>query len=290
MKNEYVKFQYLFTKVFVSEDSIQVKSVGKNLSFKKGNVRSVSTGSLSRKARINIGGKKDIEVQFGNKNDLHNFTDFLNGTKSFTDLKNIYGTVDVSLVTKGTFFSRRNANIFGIIFFLGALGSLTNSLWLALVYLLAGLLIFPKTYDLLRSKANFNLSKNGRVIASFVLLMIAGIVFTSTHSPTQSSSSSNTSGNAPSPERTTTDRRITSIVFAEDVIKNILKSPSIAKFVDVQAYELSNEKDVWAVNGYVDSQNSFGALIRTQWEVQLDYRDGKGGTVKSILFDGKRIL
>ena len=62
------------------------------------------------------------------------------------------------------------------------------------------------------------------------------------------------------------------------------------KFVDVKAYELSDQKDVWAVNGYVDSQNSFGAMIRSQWEVQLDYRDGKGGAVKSVLFDGKKVL
>ena len=81
----------------------------------------------------------------------------------------------------------------------------------------------------------------------------------------------------------------TMIPFAEYVIEGILKAPSTADFVGVKAYELSNEKDVWAVNGYVDSQNSFGAMIRSQWEVQLDFRDGKGGAVKSILFDGKKI-
>lgn len=84
------------------------------------------------------------------------------------------------------------------------------------------------------------------------------------------------------------EKETQSIVFAENKIENILKSPSTAKFVEVKAYELSNMKDVWAVNGYVDSQNSFGATIRNQWEVQLDYRDGKGGTVKSILLDGKK--
>ncbi len=90
-------------------------------------------------------------------------------------------------------------------------------------------------------------------------------------------------------EQVTKNREIISTVFAKEVIKGILKSPSTAKFVDVMAYELSNEKDVWAVNGYVDSQNSFGAMIRSQWEVQLDYRDGKDGTVISILFDGKKM-
>jgi hypothetical protein len=85
------------------------------------------------------------------------------------------------------------------------------------------------------------------------------------------------------------DRKTTSIVFAEKIIKDTLKSPATAKFTDVQAYELSNEKDVWAINGSVDSQNSFGAIIRNTWEVQLDYRDGKGGTVKSVMFDGKKV-
>lgn len=110
------------------------------------------------------------------------------------------------------------------------------------------------------------------------------------NSSTPSSSSNNTSVNTLSPEQTTSNRKVMSIVFAEDVIKKNLKAPSTTKFVDVQAYELSNLKDVWAVNGYLDSQNSFGAMIRNQWEVQLDYRDGKGGTVKSILLDGEKIL
>jgi len=103
------------------------------------------------------------------------------------------------------------------------------------------------------------------------------------------SSNENTSTPETIAQKAEKDREINSIVFAESVIKKILKAPSTAKFVDVEAYELSNEKDVWAVNGSVDSQNSFGAMIRNQWEVQLDYRDGKGGTIKSVLFDGKKI-
>lgn len=85
------------------------------------------------------------------------------------------------------------------------------------------------------------------------------------------------------------ERETDSIVFAESIIKKILKAPSTANFVDVRAFELLSEKDVWSVSGYVDSQNSFGAMIRSQWEVQLDWSDGKGGTVKSIFFDGKKI-
>ncbi|MBU0999154.1 hypothetical protein KKG24_02500 [Patescibacteria group bacterium] len=121
-----------------------------------------------------------------------------------------------------------------------------------------------------------------------VMLFFIGVVKMSSSSPSTSSVSSIPS--TPSPEQAKKDREIMSIVFAKSVIEKTLKAPSTAKFVDVQAYELSNLKDVWAVNGYVDSQNSFGAMIRSQWEVQLDYRDGKGGSVKSVLFDGKKIL
>lgn len=85
------------------------------------------------------------------------------------------------------------------------------------------------------------------------------------------------------------NREINSIGFAESLIEGSLKAPSTAKFSGVKAYELSDQKDVWVVNGYVDSQNGFGAMIRSSWEVQLDYRDGKGGEIKSILLDGKKI-
>ena len=129
------------------------------------------------------------------------------------------------------------------------------------------------------------------LVVIVVLLFFIGIFNMGSYTPSSSSSSSSSpSVSTPSPEEIKNKRRIESIVFAESVIEKTLKAPSTAKFVDVEAYELSNLKDVWAVNGYVDSQNSFGAMIRSQWEVQLDYRDGKGGTVKSILFDGEKIL
>ncbi len=127
------------------------------------------------------------------------------------------------------------------------------------------------------------------VLTVLVLLFSIGVLKIGSSTPS-TSSPTNTTESTPSPEQVARERKTISIVFAEDVIKKILKAPSTAKFVDVEAYELSTEKDVWAVNGYVDSQNSFGAMIRNQWEVQLDYREGKGGTVKSILFDGQKML
>jgi hypothetical protein len=100
------------------------------------------------------------------------------------------------------------------------------------------------------------------------------------------------SPSSPTPATTSTgieNREINSMGFAEYVIKDLLKSPSTAEFSKTKAYELSDQKDVWVVNGYVDSQNGFGAMIRSSWEVQLDYRDGKGGEIKSVILDGKKI-
>ena len=120
-----------------------------------------------------------------------------------------------------------------------------------------------------------------KILAGFIVCIFIGVIFSGGLGSKNSSVSSQ--------EQAISERKTISIVFAKSVIEDILKAPSTAKFVDVNAYELSNLKDVWAVNGYVDSQNSFGAMIRSQWEVQLDYRDGKGGTVKSVLFDGKKM-
>ena len=125
-----------------------------------------------------------------------------------------------------------------------------------------------------------------KILVGFIIIIAIVLVVSSSPDNKNTSSVSNSTTKTETP---TEDRKIISIVFAKKTIEDILKSPSTAKFVDVQAYELSSEKDVWAVNGYVDSQNSYGAMIRNQWEVQLDYRDGKGGTIKSILFDGKKM-
>jgi hypothetical protein len=92
-----------------------------------------------------------------------------------------------------------------------------------------------------------------------------------------------------SPAKIASDRYDNSKYFAEEVIKKILKSPTTAEFSDVKAYEFTDLKDVWGISGYVDSQNSFGAMIRSNFGVYLDYRDGKGGEVMKIIFDGKEI-
>lgn len=54
--------------------------------------------------------------------------------------------------------------------------------------------------------------------------------------------------------------------FAEVYVKRQLKSPSTAKFPsNVDSYTYKREGNEWAVAGWVDATNSYGATIRTTW-------------------------
>lgn len=66
---------------------------------------------------------------------------------------------------------------------------------------------------------------------------------------------------------------------AREFVKRNLKAPATAKFVadrnsgrsdyDNAAIEL--REGVWLATGAVDSQNSFGALIRSSWSAQVEH-------------------
>ena len=73
-----------------------------------------------------------------------------------------------------------------------------------------------------------------------------------------------------------------------------MKSPSSAKFPGsfMSPYEdWSFVKDgtEYAVSSYVDSQNSFGAMIRSQFIIIYEWKDGVA-TVISLVFDGETMI
>lgn len=73
-------------------------------------------------------------------------------------------------------------------------------------------------------------------------------------------------------------------ICAEKAVTDSLKSPSTAKFckyTEMTATNLGGDK--WKVTGYVDAQNSFGAVMRTYWTVTLTLT-GKGFTDYSVDF------
>lgn len=67
-------------------------------------------------------------------------------------------------------------------------------------------------------------------------------------------------------------------VDTEVIVKEMLKSPSTAEFPVCNAKNFSIEKlgeDSYIVSSYVDSQNGFGAMIRSDWSVKYRYLDDK---------------
>ena len=84
----------------------------------------------------------------------------------------------------------------------------------------------------------------------------------------------------------TIDEKGNLISSTKEIIKNILKSPSTAKFPwDYSEWAVGKENGSTIVQGYVDSQNGFGAMIRSTFQVTY-----KNNTVTSLIFDGKEYI
>jgi len=58
-------------------------------------------------------------------------------------------------------------------------------------------------------------------------------------------------------------------VMAQKFVLNKLVSPATAKFSDESETEIQGYGDSWMVAGWVDSQNVYGALIRSRYRVTL---------------------
>lgn len=66
--------------------------------------------------------------------------------------------------------------------------------------------------------------------------------------------------------------------FAEDFVKQRLKSPSTAKFPRLfekneHITDLGNGE--YQIKSWVDSQNGFGAMIRSKWSCKIRFVDDK---------------
>lgn len=64
-------------------------------------------------------------------------------------------------------------------------------------------------------------------------------------------------------------------VIAKNIIELGLKSPSTAEFpiMDYRHNDLGN--NIFVIQSYVDSQNGFGAMIRTNYTIKLKYNKGE---------------
>ena len=62
-------------------------------------------------------------------------------------------------------------------------------------------------------------------------------------------------------------------LYVEDCTK-ILKSPSSARFCSKDDLVITKQNGSYTVSGWVDSQNSYGAMIRTKLSIKIVYEDG----------------
>lgn len=67
--------------------------------------------------------------------------------------------------------------------------------------------------------------------------------------------------------------KISACIVAEKFVKQSLKAPATAEFPPgTSQCRTTQSGRKWTVTSYVDSQNGFGALIRTYYVVKMDYQ------------------
>ena len=128
------------------------------------------------------------------------------------------------------------------------------------------------------------LGKKKNPLATFtkVAFILSGILFLSvifgeTTGPTPKA--------RPAAKPDTSSTRTPSDVYymAQVFVERNLKSPTSAKFPPTSTASVMERDGMWFVASYVDSQNSFGAMIRTQWAVAMKYEGS--GSWKLITID-----
>lgn len=64
-------------------------------------------------------------------------------------------------------------------------------------------------------------------------------------------------------------------IIAQYFVTDVLVAPSTADFPTYEYSSSRTEDGTWIIRSYVDSQNSFGAMLRTNWIVALRHDDGE---------------
>lgn len=75
--------------------------------------------------------------------------------------------------------------------------------------------------------------------------------------------------------------------LCQEKVKEVLKSPSTAKFPNYTEWRFSKNKNNIVVQGYVDAQNGFGAEMRSEFQFKIN---DKTQIIKSFIFDGEELI
>lgn len=122
------------------------------------------------------------------------------------------------------------------------------------------------------------------VMTSLVFVMLIGLV--QVNKLPSSPSSTSTSPTASQPKGYSD---IDVCVETQFLLKSFLKAPSTAKFPSCSSFVINKLSDEqFKVNSYVDSQNSFGAMLRSNWSITYHYlENGTKTQLDYVVIDGE---
>jgi hypothetical protein len=79
-------------------------------------------------------------------------------------------------------------------------------------------------------------------------------------------------------------------IMAENFVRETLKAPSTAKFPNERRTSNKTGENTFVISGVVDSQNSFGAMLRSDYIATLEYsQEEKGWRLLHLSLDGETI-
>lgn len=73
-------------------------------------------------------------------------------------------------------------------------------------------------------------------------------------------------------------------IMCQQLVTDRLKAPSTAKFSDftnTQVYNIQGQPNTFRAIGYVDAQNSFGAMLRSNYTCDIRYNSGEWADIRN---------
>lgn len=139
------------------------------------------------------------------------------------------------------------------------------------------IIMHEKIRELLKNNLSLDLSKSTYIKSAIGIALLSIICVTC-----DSSSNYNRSYNSQDSEKAKISQSVSRAYnSAQKEVKRQLKSPSTAKFAspfeEEAKYRINKDGSIY-IQSYVDSQNSFGAIIRTNFGCTVD----KYGNVKDL--------